>query len=489
MNKKKLANILSKVLPYIFIAIPIIIGSIVLFRFVSPFGLTVSYDFNIANNAELFGRIRDVNRDAYAEVRDNSLTVKDRFAVTKERVEFSIVPVGQDFKDIKIRMKLGSTPTQTTLLQVLDYEFNRQESFLLRSNVVKDLGAPKFSYEDFDVWSFIPSIQTKEDLDNKINELSATSGALSVCTLDNDFFHDPMFETVTMRNDTQFYAPVFRGSHVFSVYVGKDKKMFFGFTKRDLNWYSGTDEMVIIVRRQGKVIRQEQINDDGIYDGTQGRISAIDQPYVLELNNIEPGVYEIAVETTEDVLITKVNSKNPKVVVNRDMFLANNGIYGIFPKDVSLYTYTPRIFLSFYHDTSQNTMVVNGQNFIPARLQSFESLELQLNTLNRIDIPSADLRIASKDYYAFSRESYFKPTVFDNVNCVSFPKDVATKQDVLVVKNMAEDKGNGYYELTIPYKKGYVGAEGRIYFTFYNPGLGVDESKVEIDYFQIELTR
>lgn len=489
MTKEKLLKILQVVLPYVLIAIPIILGSIILFRFVAPFGLAVSYDFNIANNAELFGRIRDVERDAYAEVTDSSLTIKDRFSVTKEKVEFSIVPVGQDFKEIKVRMKLGNTPTQTTLMQVLDFEYNRQESFLLRNNVIKELGAPKFAYDDFDVWSFTSAIQTKEDLDNKINELSVTSGALSVCTLDNDFYHDPVFESVTAVNDTQLYAPVFRGSHVFSVYVGRDRKLYFGFTKRDLNWYSGTDEMIIILRRQGKVIRQEQINDDGIYDGTQGRVTGVDQPYLLELNNLEAGVYEIAIETSEDSLITKVHSKNPKVVVNRDMFLANNGIYGTFPKDVSIFTYSPRVFFSFYHDTFLNNMTVNGQNFVPAQLQNFESLELQLNTLNRVDIPSADLRVASKDYYAFTRESYFKPTIFDNVNCVSFPKDVAEKQDILVVKNMAEDKGNGFYEMTIPYKKGYVGAEGRIYFTFYNPGLGIDESRVEIEYFQVELIR
>lgn len=491
MNKKKLLFVAKFIAIYAIFTIPVLIGGIVLYRFIAPFGLRVGYDFNISQNAELFGRIRDVDRTSSVDISGTTVSFKDKFTITKERVEFSIVPLTTEASEVKIRIKTNEKdPIPSTLIQVRDFYSNQNDNFLLKNDVVSRLGNPSFDYAGFNVWSFNDSIKTREDLDRKIIQLTSSSTSLAVCMLDSEMYTDPNFEGSQLYDLPKVYPVALRGTHVFYVYVGEDGIMQFGLSKRDLNWYSGTDEMNIEVKKRGKLIKQYELNDDGIYDGQTGRIGTLEQEQKIELDKLEKGVYEIDVNTTEDVLITKINSRHKKLVIGRDIFAANSGIYGNFEKNIRLYTFAPRVFMSFYHDTGKNPIVINGTKYIPEKLQNFESVELKDGQQNSVEIELADLRVSSKDFYAFEAEGYFKPSVFENLNCLTYAEDVMRKQDLLVSKKANVTKlEDGTYEIKFPFHKKYIGPEGRMYVTLYNPGLGVDEKRIEVEHLSIELIK
>lgn len=471
------------------ILIPILLGFTILVRFLSPFGLAVNYEFNIAENAELFGRIRDVERSASSEITQDKISIKDKFDVTKEKVEFSVLPISKDFKTMNFNIGIGNMATSSILVQMTNFKNRNTDNFVIANKELDSLGMFNYKFKDFYVWSFNQNLSSVDQLSSRIEALAQGGDSISTCTLGTSMYLEPVIEDIKALSTPKTYSQILRGSHIFNVYVGSDGILYFSVDKQDLNWYSGVDEATVKVSKKGNILRNEIITDDGIYDGKFGRPLGIEFKYKIEMNNLEEGVYEISFDTTEDVLLKNVSTRNSKFVIAKDIFIVNNQVYGIATSQTDLFTFAPRLFISSYHDSGSQSVILNGQKLSLEDVQDFESFELNQNILNQIGFSESNVRVSSKDYYSLDKESYFKPSVADEVNCLSFPKDVLVKQDILVLRNQSKILEDGSYSVEIPFSEDYIGPDSKIYFTLYSPGLRADQSKTEIESLNIDLIK
>lgn len=467
--------------------IPILIGVFVLFKYFAPLGLVVSYQFNIADNAELFGRVRNLDRSARVVFTENGLRVEDKFDLTKQRTEFSIAPITNDLNMLKFDFNISKIPSQNLILEVRDFVNNKTDSFVIDSKVISELGTPTYEYNGNQVWAINPELQTSANLISRINELTSSRGDINVCTLGNSVFFEPRFENAVTYPEPVAYNPVLRGTHKLSVFVASDGILTFSFDKQELNWYEGSDEMVVKLTHDGKLVRQDSIADDGVFDGKFGRPAGIPQSYEINLSNLDPGVYDLEFNSNEDVFISNIRSRNSKLVVSKDLFLANNSLYGFRTDPVTLFSYSPRLFVTSYHDTVDQAITINDVETTLDQFQNSQAIELSSDLLNKITFTENDVRISAFDYFGFSADSYFKPNIANQIDCSNFDSTVVKKQDLLVIKSIATKDGNDY-SLEIPFSQNYIGPEGKIYFYLYRPSLD-DSQKVELNSMQIEMIR
>lgn len=471
------------------ILVPVLIGGAVLYRFISPFGLIVNYNFNIAENAELFGKINNVDRTAEVILSENSLEIKDKFDITKEQIEFSVAPIVEDFDEIEVRISMSEPSNSSTLLQVNDFGSKQLDNFLIRNTALSELGNHTYEYDGFKVWAFNPNLLSTQALETFKNEQGTSGSKIKTCTMDTPFIVRPNVDGGETLATPAVFPHVLRGTHTFNTVVDDAGSIYMGFKKRDLNWYSGSDDMIVKVKKDTRVVSEYFLTDDGVFDGEFGRPLRQSQELIIDLTNLEKGIYTIEVDTNEDVLITDIKTLNSKLVLTKEVFLANNEVYGLETKPVNIYTYSPRVFVTTYHDTAKQTVNINGEDITLEKLQNFESLNLQENRLNQVTFTESDLRLSANDYFALSEDGYFQPTVIDEISCLNFPAEIIKQQELLAVKNIAVKEDADTYLIKIPYKKSYIGPEGKVYFNLYNPGIGVDEEKVEIKELKVQFKR
>lgn len=483
----KKQSILHNLYENLLVIIPVFIGLIIIFRFAAPFGMKVTYNYNISQNAELFGRIRNIERSSYIVVDKDRLEVKDRFNVTKERMEFSLSVPKDDFATVKMRIKLGKVDNKTTLLNI--DKTRGTDSVLIRSTELSQLGYKSYEYNGYSVWAFNEAIDTEDKLKLRIFEDSKSSKTYSICSLGNKPEHNPIIEGEVYNNKPTTYSISLRGGHTFATYVDESGLLKIAFNKQDLNWYSGADEIRVVLKYGQTIISEEVFPDDGIVDGKQGRGVSFKSKIDVSKSGLSKGVYYIEVIANEDTLLTDFELSNSKFVIVNEVFMANSPLYGEKRPKALIYSRAERAFISFYHDSFKNFMAINGEIFVVGTAQQYETFEMKNDIINAIELEDADLRISSNDYFAFSGDGYFKPSIFSVLDCTLFPADIIKKQDALMVKYQAVEISEGTYEFTIPFKTEYVFPDGRIYFTLFNPGIGNDQQRIEIQDLLIEFEK
>jgi hypothetical protein len=215
--------------------------------------------------------------------------------------------------------------------------------------------------------------------------------------------------------DTVIDTPL-RGRHVFYAYVSNEP-FHMTIEKQDLNWYEDPDVMKVSVYKDGALVYENTIDDDGITDASRKVLP----PQELTVANTgsglpENGVYKIVIDANEDTVIKKITTNLHKIVLQGTIFpVANSQVYGsVVASTAATTVYTNALTLSAiaYHDTGEQTILVGKQLFHINALNTNEIIAPQ-EDFTKVVIPKNDVVVNGfQGYFAFAPDEFFLPTKY-----------------------------------------------------------------------------
>jgi len=279
-----------------------------------------------------------------------------------------------------------------------------------------------------------------------------------------------------------------RGSHTFLVRV--DKAPFvLKLSKQDLNMYAGEDKYIVSISRDGRLIEEKSIADDG-FVGTE-KLKKEPQSVEFNLTDIELGVYEIIAKsesTKSDSVITNIESNQSKIVIKNNVFPLNN-------KPVILYTNISPLTLNAANKDYIQTIKLNdiipleikkeGENYIFDLEQLVK--DKKSNEFYKLETPKTDVIFNSIGYFAFTPEQYFDPEVIHatDLNTVASLDEI---DYILTSVPKATQEGDWLVsEVTFDPKDIKLDENKKLYFSLEMPDLAKYSGELEIDSFTVEV--
>lgn len=224
-----------------------------------------------------------------------------------------------------------------------------------------------------------------------------------------------------------------RGSHTFYTYVDNGV-LNLNFSKQDLNWYNGTDELKIeVYSYKDELIGNGTVPDDG--DQNKSNVLGNVQKANFSFSNLENGVYRIKLIGGGDLLIRKIEIDKDKLVVEGSVFLVgSNPAYfkGKKAAPVKIYFKNPgnsTMKFQTYHSPGLQNITVKNRIAKVVNINKTQTLfNLSLGSseeVNTLISEKGNVIIDSMNYFSFTKDSYFTPKKF---------KIVDVKQDLAWIK-------------------------------------------------------
>ena len=278
-----------------------------------------------------------------------------------------------------------------------------------------------------------------------------------------------------------------RGNHTFIIRVDK-APFIFKLSKQDINMYAGEDKYVISINRDGRLIEEKSIADDG-FIGTE-KLKKDSQSIEFNLTDIEPGIYEVNanIEGKGDSVITQVESNQSRIVIK-------NSVFSLYGKPMILYTNASPLTMTVAHKEYTQTVKLNDT--IPLELKKegektvFEIEKLvkdkKPNDLYKLETPKTDVIFSNTGYFAFSPEQYFDPEVIrgTDLNTVASLDEI---DYILTSIPKATQAGDWLVsEVTFDPKDIKIDENKKLYFSLEMPDLAKYSGELEIESFEVEV--
>ena len=275
-----------------------------------------------------------------------------------------------------------------------------------------------------------------------------------------------------------------KGSYTFVLGVDKSP-LIFKLAKQDINARAGEDKYLISLKKNGRLIDEKAIFDDGF----TGKEKLKKEPQSIEFNleDISPGVYEVLAEFEgegSDALITLVETNQPKMVIKN-----NGSFYDKTP--VTLYTNHPSVVFKVSSKEYLQTIQLNDD--IPLAIEKegekytfdLSKLDPEAN-LYKLEIPNPFITLTSTGYFSFSPEQYFNPDLIYGLGLNTL--DSLEQIDyILTSVPKASQEGDWFIsEITFEAEDIRIDEDKKIYFSLETPGLQKDKGELIIDSFEIE---
>ena len=247
-------------------------------------------------------------------------------------------------------------------------------------------------------------------------------------------------DEITAMNTT--VDTTLRGKHTFLTYVDGNE-ISIDIEKQDLNWYNGTDDLRMeIVSGTGKTVASAIIPDDG--DITDHRGLGKTQISHIRSTGLNRGTYKIIVDASDDTLIKKLRVSSSKLVVENNLFVYT---------PARLFTLTeeeqPVSLMTLHEEGLQKIDISNKNTTCNVTIDKIAVTQHAKigpsSSLQEINIPAGDLKIASKIYFSFTEGSYFDP-----VKCSVVPLEnnfdwlKKNNVDYVIMKNRSVISENGW---------------------------------------------
>ncbi len=233
-----------------------------------------------------------------------------------------------------------------------------------------------------------------------------------------------------------------RGEHTFLTYVAGNE-LSIDIEKQDLNWYNGTDELIIkVLSSEGKTVASTTIPDDG--DVTDHRGMGDIQKSHAEVTSLNTGTYKIVIDANDDTLIKKLQVSSDKLIVENNVFAYTpTKLFTSTDKDQSV------DLMTLHKEGLQKMEVSNGNqtyNITIDQIAVTQRAKVKASAgMQNIDITSGDLQIGSDMYFSFTEDSYFNPmkcSVVSLNNDFEWLKD--NHVDYVIMKNQTVRSENGW---------------------------------------------
>lgn len=289
-----------------------------------------------------------------------------------------------------------------------------------------------------------------------------------------------------------------RGSHEIYTYIGDGEELNFTFTFQDMNRERDADPVnVTLLDIAGEQLDKRTLPDDG--DVSSGLRATPPRTVELSRSGLNRGVYRINIQTTDDVLITRIKSSQQLLTFHGSVFLAENKDYANALGDgpftpTSLYTTSTQVEAITRHQTAfQDITVVSPGKRTSLQLTGVKE-KISFDRLEGMSVVTAtknDVQIYGNAGFAFSQNQYFDPSEFSIRNLDSV-KDVEQYDFIYAKYRVARQEGDWLVaEATLEAPQLYVdtGKDREIHFLVDMPGLGENNRILKIKELTVTLDK
>jgi len=427
--------------------VPVLILGYVVYMNILPFGYSGELFLDVGAEGD-----DDPTRDIYLSDPNNVLTViqrygKDTFRVVKKNEPFHIIfdsPINLDEKtrvtmDVdyegdsplyieyfdsltnqtiwKRYYKNNYRPEEDGYIRVAFFPGNMiyaKESVVLqkckRQNITDcSIDAIKSSAMQFFKHNTTAMMNPAPD--------SAINWLLDNAKYDSVLFLSEDFDALDVPNPVDYHEGEWteidadlRKNHQFYVYLNNTLNLT--ITKKDYNWYNGSDEVSVeLYDLNNTLIFQDIIPDDGIT--TEGKKTA---PVVRTMTcEVKEGTYLLRLNFVKgtnaysDYYIDKIRINTNKIVTTGTVLPVSETTLYTNANDMS------KISLKYWHNGKDQDVVVEGDDSQIIELTKDDiskNVRRTISGKNTLYFPKGDLYIFSNLYFSFIESNYFEPHVF-----------------------------------------------------------------------------
>ena len=280
-----------------------------------------------------------------------------------------------------------------------------------------------------------------------------------------------------------------RGQH--SMYVYLHGNLDFKLKKRDLNWYNDKDEIKAKLYMGDELLNAIVIEDDGVLTGSKN-FSKLQEGELYSEEELSDGVYKIEIDNSGDSLITEIES-NIKKMVLPSVFLADNKVYGLNEKNITLYAYLSdgKLNLRTYHREGLQKIKIDAKEFNFYTEDKTITIDLEKG-FHEIFLEKGDIILSGNlgSYFAFSKDSYFHPYLFYETNDPKKADYIIS--DEIEDNNVTIDNDWIIAKAKFNLSELYINEKRELSFVFNTPHLNKNETKnytipiekIEVKYVQ-----
>ncbi len=461
-----------KYLKFLIILIPLIIIIYLGYAgFVSEKNFTYFYDIGNDNYLSPLNRV---------SLADESQTYKN---ITSNLVYFNVpIPRGSDKVNVEVKFKDNFPENQKMLLGAKDKQEWHYKWNELYNPILENLSSYEQSGNTYRINTSLP-VQDENQIKTQSNIIIATNKPLDLIP---NKISDYKKEDTIITNSL-------RGGHTFYVYTKGSLNLL--VEKQDINWYEGSDELVInLYDLQNNLIATTTIPDDGIT--SVNKTQAIIQTGNLTADNLPENVYKLEF-VNFDGLIREIKINTNKIVTDK-LFLADNSLYNKIPtKTTKIYTKVNNKPIDFftYHNQGFQTITYYDQFFNYGQFNFYKIAEdSYLNTKNGeyyMEISQNDVMISQLGYFSFTKDSYFEPF---NQRTIPIPDNIdfiKNNVDYVVTDYNKATKDNGWLisQTEFDIKDLYI-ENNELSFVFNLPHLSNEQytnNTIPIDWIKINI--
>ena len=206
-----------------------------------------------------------------------------------------------------------------------------------------------------------------------------------------------------------------RGSYKIYTYI-KDESLKYSFEFMEINRKEGEDKISFSLKdnKQKLELDSGEIMDDGV-TAASGDYSEV-KIMTLEKNDLPEGVYEITINTTDDIITKTISTEQDKVIFGGKLKIARAKEYFPDLMDESGVIYFSGDSLNITTKHEEGLQVVDINN-TPQQISQVEekliidSNLLEENGLTEIKYQVGDLEFESDGFYSFSPAMFFYPKI------------------------------------------------------------------------------
>lgn len=394
---KQLKNPVLLLKAIIFI-VPVAVCGWLVFEYTAFFGtLHLQYDFEQETKAlsGFYPAGRALDRSKNLRTKEASQTI------IAEPVYFDVdVPRSFDGVDVTIEYKESQQPFMEFGV-ITNRDPWLTKLYPLKVNAIDEAARTWYRTADADGTILLQRNRSFESVSDFLNAVPTNEGVgtyrYTLPASYQDSSYSPQAQGVTVDR-------ALRGPHEFATYI-KEEILTLTLAVQDTNMELNDDSVTIQVTRDGTLVYEESLPDDGVIDAT-GVTSDV-RTVALSIPDLAEGVYSIRVNTTNDVVIAHLETAQHRFVVKNRITLAAQS------DSTTLFFQGALLSASTTHAESAQTLQVANENFFVHKAEQFfwweRKPEEPINTVREMIIPENDILLSTKGFFSFTQDSFFDP--------------------------------------------------------------------------------
>ncbi|MCK9568243.1 hypothetical protein M0R72_04800 [Candidatus Pacearchaeota archaeon] len=424
----------------VIIMIPLIFIEVIIYFNLSQNNFSYFYDVGNSEDNSLspIARISD-------KVNDSGLTYVN---LTDQLVYFDIPTVeGTDKINLEIRFK-DNFPNNTNLLLGAKNSDNWSYKYkTIYDKTIEEL-LEKYPYQTKDNLILIKLNPHAKEYD--LSELNETFSDIKLATnlnISTSKFKIDNYSSSKFEIDTAL-----RGSLTFYVYVKGDLNV--KVWKRDLNWYNKSDKgedilNISLYTLDNKLISYTLIEDDGERGKSPNKNNTEDQSATLITRGLNEGVYKLELKNNEDLLITKLQLNQNKIVVKGPILLAeSNAYFNDLDSESNLFFKVRKsilVYAQIWHNEGIQIIKINDYRIKLEEKNEKGGISLDyLEGFYKIRSSKNDVKISGPSLFAFTEDSWFDPFESEKLYYKTNITYLENNADYVLVNYSSPKEENGW---------------------------------------------